>query len=50
MDKKILIQLAKIIKEVNCKDTKKSLYENIGKLAGTDNKNFSWHKWNTAIF
>jgi len=50
MDKKILIELARIIKNVECKYTQKELYESIGKLADNENKNFSWHKWNIAIY
>jgi hypothetical protein len=50
MNKKLLNELAKIIKDIQCKETKKQVYNDIGKLAEKENPLFSWDRWNTAIY
>lgn len=50
MNKKLLIELARIIKDIPCKESKKQVYNDIGKLADKENPLFSWDKWNQAIY
>jgi len=50
MNKKLLIELAKIIKDIPCKESKKQVYNEIGKLANKKNLNFNWVKWNDAVY
>lgn len=50
MNKKLLIELAKIIKDIPCKESKKQVYNAIGNLANKENPLFSWDKWNRAIY
>lgn len=50
MNKKVLNELAMIIKDIPCKESKKIVYEKIGKLCYRQNKLFSWVKWNSAIY
>ena len=50
MNKKILNELASIIKDIPCKESKKIVYQKIGKLCHKQNKLFSWVKWNSAIY
>jgi hypothetical protein len=50
MNKKTLNELANIIKDIPCKESKKQVYESIGKLAYRINPKFSWIKWNSAIY
>ena len=50
MNKKLLIELAKIIKDIPCKESKKQVYNDIGNLAESINPLFKWNKWNKAIY
>ena len=50
MNKKLLNELARIIKDIPCKESKKLMYESIGKLVESINPLFSWDKWNQAIY